>query len=256
MESLQRLRRIKQNYCSRIQLINNSLKICIINPVNYIQSRFKGRWSFRDKTITITRLALYFIRGCFHRIFFSKANGLLFIGKGVSLRYANHLEAGKDLIIEDYAEINCLSKQKVILGDRVTIGKFAIIRPSNIYGGEIGEGLKIGNNSNIGPYCYIGCSGYIEIGNNVMISPRVSIYAENHVFEQTDMTIKEQGVMRQFVKIEDDCWIAANSIILAGVTVGRGSVVAAGSVVTIDVPPFSVVGGVPAKIIKNRNKPA
>ena len=209
----------------------------------------------RDKTITITRLALYFIRGCFHRIFFSKAYGLLLIGKGVSVRYANYLEAGKDLIIEDYVEINCLSKQKIILGDRVTIGKFAIIRPTNIYGGEIGEGLKIGNNSNIGPYCYIGCSGFIEIGNNVMISPRVSIYAENHVFESTDIPIKAQGLTKQFVKIENDCWIAANSIILAGVTIGRGSVVAAGSVVTSDVPPFSIVAGVPAKIIKNRNKP-
>ena len=210
----------------------------------------------RDKTITISRLALYFIRGCLHRIFFSKASGILLIGKGVSIRYANHLIAGKDLIIEDYAEMNCLSKQKIILGDRVTIGKFAIIRPTNIYGGEIGEGLKIGNNSNIGPYCYIGCSGYIEIGNNVMISPRVSIYAENHVFESTDIPIKVQGVSKQFVKIENDCWIAANSIILAGVTIGRGSVVAAGSVVTTDVPPFSIVAGVPAKIIKTRNKPA
>ncbi len=209
-----------------------------------------------DKTITISRLALYFIRGCLHRIFFSKVSGLLLIGKGVSIRYANHLVAGKDLIIEDYAEINCLSKQKIILGDRVTIGKFAIIRPTNIYGGEIGEGLKIGNNSNIGPYCYIGCSGYIEIGNNVMISPRVSIYAENHIFESTDIPIKVQGVSKQFVKIENDCWIAANSIILAGVTIGSGSVVAAGSVVTTDVPPFSIVAGVPAKIIKTRNKPA
>lgn len=180
---------------------------------------------------------------------------MILIGKGVSIRYANHFEAGKDLIIEDYAEINCISKQKIILGDRVTIGKFAIIRPTNIYGGEIGEGLKIGNNSNIGPYCYIGCSGYIEIGDNVMISPRVSIYAENHVFERTDIPMKEQGVKRQFVKIENDCWIAANSIILAGVTIGRGSVVAAGSVVTTDVPPFSIVAGVPAKIIKTRNLP-
>ena len=54
------------------------------------------------------------------------------------------------------------------------------------------------------------------------------------------------------MKIEDDCWIAANTIILAGVTIGRGSVIAAGSVVTKDVPPYSIVGGVPAKVIKSR----
>jgi acetyltransferase-like isoleucine patch superfamily enzyme len=178
---------------------------------------------------------------------------MVLVGAGASIRYAKYLKAGKDLIIEDYAEVNCLSHRGIILGERVSIGKFAIIRPGNSYGGEIGEGLKIGDHSNIGPYSYIGCSGYIEIGNNVMISPRVSIYAENHVFDRTDITIKEQGVQRQFVKIEDDCWIAANSIILAGVTIGRGSVVAAGSVVTRDVPPYSVVAGVPAGVIKQRS---
>ncbi len=227
-----------------------------IEPANYIRSRFKGEWRGTDKTITLLRLAVYFLRGCFQRIFFAKASGLVLVGKGVSIRYAKYLEAGKDLIVEDYAEINCLSKQKIICGNRVSIGKFAIIRPSNIYGGEMGEGLKIGNNSNIGPYAYIGCSGYIEIGDNVMISPRVSIYAENHVFDRTDITMKEQGVNKQFVKIEDDCWIAANSIILAGVTIGKGSVIAAGSVVTNDVPPYSVVAGVPARIIKQRMQPS
>ena len=177
---------------------------------------------------------------------------MILIGKGVSIKYARYLVAGKDFIVEDYAEINCLSRQKIIIGERVSIGKFAIIRPTNGYGGEIGEGLKIGNNSNIGPYCYIGCSGYIEIGDNVMMSPRVSIYAENHVFDRTDITMKAQGVNRQFVKIEDDCWIDANSIILAGVTIGKGSVIAAGSVVTKDVPPYSLVAGVPAVVIKQR----
>ncbi len=156
--------------------------------------------------------------------------------------------------MEDYAEVNCLSSKKIVFGDRVTIGKFAIIRPSNIYGGEIGVGLKVGNNSNIGPYSYIGCSGYIEIGNNVMISPRVSIYAENHVYDNPNLLLKEQGVKVEFVIIEDDCWIAANSIILAGVTIGTGSVIAAGSVVTKSVPAYSIVAGVPAKVIGSRKK--
>jgi acetyltransferase-like isoleucine patch superfamily enzyme len=174
------------------------------------------------------------------------------VGKGASIRYARHLSVGRDFIVEDYAEVNCMTYRGIIAGDRVTIGKHAIIRPTNIYGSAIGEGLKIGNNSSIGPYSYIGCSGYIEIGDNVMMSPRVSIYAENHLFDHPELTIKEQGVKREFVKIEDDCWIAANTIILAGVTIGRGSVIAAGSVVTKDVPPYSIVGGVPAKVIKSR----
>ena len=64
--------------------------------------------------------------------------------------------------------------------------------------------------------------------------------------------MKDQGVEKKEVIIEDDCWLAANSIILAGVTIGKGSVVAAGSVVTDHVAPYSVVAGVPAKFIKSR----
>ena len=192
------------------------------------------------------------MRGLFQQLWFGKAAGLVLIGKHVSIRYSNHLFAGKDLIIEDNVELNCLSTKGIHFGNRVTIGKHAIIRPSNLYGGDIGEGLKMGNDSNIGPFAYIGCSGYIEIGDNVMISPRVSIYAENHDFDNPDIIMKKQGVTKQFVKIEDDCWIAANSIILAGVTIGKGSIIAAGSVVTKDIPPYSIAAGVPAVVIKSR----
>ena len=99
----------------------------------------------------------------------------------------------------------------------------------------------------------MGCSGLITIGNNVMMSPGVSIYAENHNFLDSTLPMKEQGVTVSFVTIEDDCWIASNSCILAGVTIGKGSVVAAGSVVTKNVPPYSVVAGIPATVIKSRN---
>jgi acetyltransferase-like isoleucine patch superfamily enzyme len=84
------------------------------------------------------------------------------------------------------------------------------------------------------------------------MGPRVSIYAENHVFENPAILMKDQGVVKKEVIIEDDCWIASNSIILAGVTIGKGSVVAAGSVVTENVAPYSVIAGVPAKWIKSR----
>lgn len=223
-----------------------------LHRYRFIIERFPSGWQSPDILTTLYRLSFFYLRGLFQRIFFKSSKGWVLIGKGASIRYARHLSAGRDFIVEDYAEVNCMTYRGIIAGDRVTIGKHAIIRPTNIYGSAIGEGLKIGNNSSIGPYSYIGCSGYIEIGDNVMMSPRVSIYAENHLFDRADQTIKEQGVKREFVKIEDDCWIAANTVILAGVTIGRGSVIAAGSVVTKDIPPYSVVGGVPAKVIKSR----
>ena len=219
---------------------------------NQLNNRFQTGWSNQNKMITYYYLFFFFIRGLFVRLRIKSAKGLLLVGKKVRIFYPNNLQVGYNTIIEDGAEINCLSLQGIKLGNRVTIGKYAIIRPSNIYGGPIGEGLTMGDNSNIGPYNYIGCSGKITIGNNVMLAPRVSIYAENHVFEHPEILIRDQGVEKKEVIIEDDCWIAANSILLAGVTIGKGSVVAAGSVVTENVPPYSVVAGVPAKWIKSR----
>lgn len=241
-----------KNHHNRSRNLIFTEKPTIINPFQIISSRFQGNWTGSDKSITLFRLSIFFLRGIWQRLFFRKSAGLVLVGYHASIRYAKYLETGKDFIVEDFAEINCLCRRKIIAGDRVTIGKYAIIRPSNVYGGSIGEGLKIGNNSNIGPFAYIGCSGYIEIGDNVMISPRVSIYAENHVFDQSDKLMKDQGVRVESVIIEDDCWIAANSIILAGVTIGKGSVIAAGSVVTKSIPPYSIVAGVPAKVIGSR----
>ena len=219
---------------------------------NQLNNRFQAGWSNQNKMITYYYLFFFFIRGLLLRLRIKSVKGLFLVGKNVRIFYPKNLQLGYHTIIEDGAEINCLSLQGIKLGNRVTIGKYAIIRPSNIYGGPIGEGLTMGDNSNIGPYNYIGCSGKITIGNNVMLAPRVSIYAENHVFDHPEILIRDQGVEKKEVIIEDDCWIAANSILLAGVTIGKGSVVAAGSVVTENVPPYSVVAGVPAKWIKSR----
>jgi len=217
-----------------------------------LSNRFGTDWDSLSTFGVMVRMGLWMLRGALVRWRFGSAKGMFLIGKGVTIRQASYIHVGKNFIAQDHCEINGLSQKGLVFGDKVTIGSYAIIRPTNLYGGEAGVGLKVGNNSSIGPYSYIGCSGYIEIGDNVMMSPRVSIYSENHNFSETDRPMIEQGVTRSFVIIEDDCWIAANAVILAGVTVGKGSVIAAGSIVTKDVPPYSIVGGNPARIIKSR----
>lgn len=193
------------------------------------------------------------LRGRRRRIGFKRAKGITFIGKYVTLRNKRYISVGRSFIAEDFSEIEGLSRHGITFGDRVTVGRFAIIRGSRQYGGaQLGEGLIVGNNSNIGPYCYVGCSGGIRIGSNVMMAPRCSLFAENHNFDDMSHTLKEQGVKRSPIDIEDDCWIASHSVILAGVTIGRGSVVAAGSVVTKSMPPYSIIAGVPARVIKSR----
>lgn len=217
-----------------------------------LSDRFGAAWDSLSTFAVMARMGFWMLRGAMVRWRFGSAKGLFLIGKGVTIRQASYIHVGRNFIAQDHCEINGLSQKGLVFGDKVTIGSYAIIRPTNLYGGEAGVGLKVGTNSSIGPYAYIGCSGYIEIGDNVMMSPRVSIYSENHNFSETEIPMIEQGVTRSFVKIEDDCWLAANSVILAGVTVGKGSVVAAGSIVTKDVPPYSIVAGNPAKIIKSR----
>jgi acetyltransferase-like isoleucine patch superfamily enzyme len=117
---------------------------------------------------------------------------------------------------------------------------------------NLGVGLRLGNHVGLGAFNFIGAQGGVSIGDNVICGPRVSFHAENHVYADPDTPIRLQGVTRQGIVVENDCWIGAGAMILDGVHIGRGSVVAAGAVVTRDVPPYSVVAGVPARVIKSR----
>ena len=93
----------------------------------------------------------------------------------------------------------------------------------------------------------------VTIGSNVSIAPNVVIVGMNHVFSNLDDTIKSQGSTSKGIIFEDDVWIATNVSILDGITIGKGTVIAAGAVVNKDVPPYSVMAGVPAKVVKQRN---
>ena len=209
-------------------------------------------WSGWDLLGFARLISMRLLRGALWKFRFAQARGYVLCDRHVRLYHTRYIRAGRALNLEEGCEIVGLSLRGVVFGDRCTVGRFASIRPSNVLLGPPGEGLKMGDHSNIGAYSYIGCSGFIEIGNRVMMGPRVNLLAENHNFERTDIPIKAQGVRRSFIAIGDDCWLGANCTILAGVTIGQGSIVAAGAVVTSDVPPFSIVGGVPARLIKSR----
>ncbi|MCX8131260.1 MAG: acetyltransferase [Clostridia bacterium] len=114
-----------------------------------------------------------------------------------------------------------------------------------------GRDIEIGDNSGLGVNCRV--SGPLKIGDNVMMGPDVMIYTQNHNFDRTDIPMNSQGNSpKRDVVIGNDVWIGARSIILPGVKIGEGAIVAAGAVVTKDVEPYSIVGGNPARIIKFR----
>lgn len=210
-------------------------------------------YGMRDHFIILIRAGIKVIRGMLRKPFFGSSAGLLLVGSHVSISHGHHVRCGRRVKFEDYSEIHGLCRHGIFLGDDVTIGRGTMIRPSSYYGGDCGYGLVIGDNSSIGPYGYVGCSGKIIIGSNVMIGPKCSLFAENHNFKRVDKIIKNQGVNSKGIIIEDDCWIGSNVIILDGVTVGRGSVIGAGTVLTKDVPAFSVVIDKKIKVVRRRD---
>lgn len=116
------------------------------------------------------------------------------------------------------------------------------------------ENVRLGNNLIFNRNVSITARKRVTLGNDVMLGPNVVINDSNHLFIDKDTPITKQGHTAEEIVIEDDVWIAANCVILKGVHIGKGAVVAAGSVVTKDVPPYAVVAGVPARQIKNRGE--
>ena len=98
--------------------------------------------------------------------------------------------------------------------------------------------------------CFIQVRGSVIIGNDVIIGPNTSIFSENHNFKNKSILIRKQGVTRKGVTIEDNVWVGAGVVILDGVKIGKGSVISAGSVVNKNVDNYTVVGGIPARLIK------
>jgi acetyltransferase-like isoleucine patch superfamily enzyme len=110
----------------------------------------------------------------------------------------------------------------------------------------------LGENSFLMPYAIICVNEKISIGKNVMIADYVSIRDDDHRFDRIDIPMIEQGLVTSPIIIEDDVWIGHAAIIKRGITVGRGAIVGAGAIVTKNVPPYAIVAGVPAKILKYR----
>lgn len=171
----------------------------------------------------------------------------LWCGRRLALRHPN-------VAIDPTAKISPEARihpraGRIIIGPGCTIAAGAIVQGSV----ELGRNCSIQTGTILVGYGSLeNPIGEIKIGNGVRIAPFVQMIAANHRFEDASRPITGQGLEPKSITIEDDVWVAGRVIITAGVTVGTGSVLAAGAVVTRDVPPWSIVGGVPAKIIKSR----
>lgn len=139
--------------------------------------------------------------------------------------------------------------KNISLGENITI-----MKNSYIYSHDGGE-LIIGNNFILNTNSQLGASfGKIVIGDNCSIASNCVLRASNHNFNNPNIPIREQGHSYGEIILEDDIWIGANCVVTANTKIGKGSVIGAGSVVTKDIEPYSIVGGVPAKLIKRRGE--
>lgn len=130
---------------------------------------------------------------------------------------------------------------KFELGAHSTIEDFCTVNNG------VGD-VYIGSNSLIGMGNVI--IGPVKVGNNVIFAQNIVASGLNHEYKDPTIPIRDQNVTVAPIIVEDDCWIAANVVITSGVTIGKHCVVAAGSVVTKNIPPYSIAAGNPAKVIK------
>lgn len=154
---------------------------------------------------------------------------------------------GKGAKIRRRTRLDVLPFNKFEIGAQSTIEDFCTINNG------VGD-VIIGHHSLVGMGNVI--IGPVTIGNNVIMAQNIVASGLNHEYRDINIPISQQAILKARITIEDDCWIAANTVITSGVTIGKHSVLAAGAVVTKDIPPYSIAAGNPAKVIKQYSEEA
>lgn len=173
------------------------------------------------------------------------------LGQGVEIvGELSSISVGPGVSIGDGARLVCAP------GGSIILGAGTIIQPRAYLDTGKGGHIKLGERNSVNPYSVIYGHGGLTTGAFVRIAAHTVIIPANHVFSDPTVPIARQGLRKQGITIGDDVWVGAGCQILDGVTIGNGAVIAAGSVVNQTVEPFTVVGGVPARMLKRRNQEA
>ncbi len=188
------------------------------------------------------------LRKVFYPGLFAKCGRGVVFGRYLTIRQPKIIEIGEGTMLDDYATLDAKSDQSpaIVIGERSLVS-----RNSKLSTGYFGH-VKIGTNTIIADSVIVHAPGGIDIGDNVLIGDGVIFNAGTHLYDDRNKTILDQGLAVTGIKVEDDVWIGVGAIITDGVTLHKGSVVQAGSVVKEDVPPYTVVGGNPATVVGER----
>lgn len=175
-------------------------------------------------------------------------DGMVAIEPRVRIRFADQIRLGRNAYIDQDVYLHACP-QGITIGDESFVMHGSILHVYNFR--DLPHAfIRIGKNSLIGERNVLRGQGGITIGDRVYTAPMVQMLAVNHIFHDPTRPMIEQGITTEGITVEDDVWIGAGAVITDGVHIGQGAVVAAGAVVTQDVPAHTVVGGVPARVLK------
>ena len=174
--------------------------------------------------------------------------GVAGIERGIRLRFASNVTLGDGAYLDSGVYLHACPGG-IAVGCNSLVMHGSVLHVYN-FRDLPRAGIWIGDDCLIGEFNVIRGQGGVRIGNRVYTSPMVQLVAVNHVFDDPSRPFIDQGITAEGITVEDDVWIGSGAVITDGVTVGKGAVVAAGSVVTRDVPPHTVVGGVPARVLR------
>ncbi len=209
------------------------------------------RWAWQGTILTllyrIPTIWATALRGKLYRLVLQHIGSSCLIEEDVRLQVPARIWLGDRVFIGQYSYIDA-NTSSVRLGNDVHLGRFATIR-----GGE--RGVTVHDGVSINRFTFLDGNGGLEIGRDTLIAPGVQILSGNHQFADRNIPIRFQGTAYGPVSIGEDCWLGANVVVLPGISIGRGAVVAAGAVVTHDIPAYAIAMGIPARVTGTRGEP-
>lgn len=222
--------------------------IQVRNPDFKMHEAVTGKmlWSFGIQTLfQLLRGLKVILRG--------RSPKMMMLGTSVKFRYFSSIQYGRMLKAGDHVLFSALGIEGIQLGNNVSIGSYSQIIASTSLN-QPGIGIHIGDRVGMGEFAYLGGGGGLKIGSDCIIGQYFSCHPENHIFSNPEELIRLQGVTRKGIEIGSGCWIGSKVTILDGAHIGNHCVVAAGAVVTGHFPDYAVIGGVPARILKQRDQ--
>jgi acetyltransferase-like isoleucine patch superfamily enzyme len=191
------------------------------------------------------------LRGLAYKLIL-KSEGIAAIEYGVRLAQPANIRLGRGVFLDHNVYLHACP-DGIRIGDGSFIMHGSVLHVFN-FRDLPHAGITIGRKCFIGELNVIRGQGGVTLGDYVYTGSLVQILAVNHVFDDPDVPIMEQGITARGIVVEDDVWLGAGAIVLDGVHIGRGSVVGAGAVVTEDLPPYSIAVGSPARVVRDRRE--